>query len=246
MDYEANGGGYAAIRRPDPTIEAAIWAALGEATSVVNVGAGAGSYEPTDRVVIPVEPSASQRAERPSILAPALDGVAGDLPLENDSVDAAMTTISVHQWPDLEAGLAEMRRVARGPVVVLTFDPAHLATFWFAEVGPAMWAHERGRMPSIDRIVAGLGGSARVETVPVPLACTDGFMTAFYRRPERILDPAVRRAQSAWSFVDDEEERSICDTLAASLASGDWDARSGHLRTQPTYDGSLRLIVAEP
>ncbi|HEY4376641.1 MAG TPA: methyltransferase domain-containing protein, partial [Acidimicrobiales bacterium] len=122
FDYEANGQGYASIRRPDPRIEAAVHAALDDARTVLNVGAGAGSYEPTDRHVVAVEPSAAMRAQRPTDRAPAIDAVAGHLPFDTDSIDAAMAMITIHQWPDPMQGVREMRRVARGPVVILTFD----------------------------------------------------------------------------------------------------------------------------
>ena len=246
VDYEAGGAGYARIRQPDPTIEAAIWAALGSARTVVNVGAGAGSYEPLDRDVIAVEPSATMRAQRPPTHPAAIDATAERLPLSDDAVEAAMATITVHQWPDLEAGLAEIRRVASGPVVIMTFDPGHLPTFWFNDYAPELWTHEAGRMPKLERLAAGLGGTVRIETVPVPLTCTDGFMPAFYGRPEAFLQREVRAAQSAWNFVSPEEEAAIIHRLDQSLSDGSWDARYGHLRTQPTFDGSLRLVISEP
>lgn len=246
FDYEASGRVYAQVRRPDPRIAAQLHDALGDARTVVNVGAGAGSYEPTDREVIPVEPSATMRAQRPPHLAPAIDGVAAALPLGDDSVDAAMATVTIHQWPDLDAGLREMRRVARGPVVILTFDPAELASFWLADYAPSVLAAEAGRQPALDRVAAALGGSVNVEPVAVPLDCTDGFVHAFYGRPERLLDPAVRAAQSSWGFGDPAEIRAGLARLADDLDSGAWDERHGHLRAQPSFDGPLRLVVGRP
>lgn len=246
FDYDTHGAGYAAIRRADPRIEALVHAALGEARTVVNVGAGPGSYEPGDRYVIAVEPSATMRAQRGPRRAPAIEAFAEALPLDNGAVDAAMATMTVHQWPDLEAGLAELRRVARGPVVVLAGDGEALASYWLNDYAPDLIAAERRRYPPIARIAAGIGARAEMRTVPIPLDCTDGFTEAFYGRPERLLDPAVRAAQSSWRFMPDGAEARCVEALAADLASGRWDARSGHLRAQPTYEGSMRLIVGWP
>lgn len=246
FDYEAPGQVYARVRQPDPRIAAQIHAALGEARTVVNVGAGAGSYEPTGREVIPVEPSATMRAQRPAHLAPAIDGTADALPLDDDAADAAMATITIHQWPDLEAGLREMRRVARGPVVILTFDPDELANFWLADYAPSVLTAESGRQPALERVAAALGGTVTAEPVPVPLDCTDGFIHAFYGRPEQLLDPAVRAAQSSWGFGDPAEIAAGLEQLATDLDSGVWDERHGHLRAQPFSEGSLRLVVGLP
>jgi SAM-dependent methyltransferase len=247
FDYDALGPGhYARVRQPDPRIAARLHAALGDARTIVNVGAGAGSYEPTDREVIPVEPSAQQRAQRPPHLAAAIDGTADALPLADGSVDAAMASVTIHQWPDLDAGLREMRRVARGPVVILTFDPADLAAFWLNDYVPSLAARDGVRMPSMTRIAELLGGAVQIDPVPVPLDCTDGFIQGFYGRPEALLDPAVRAAQSTWAFGDPDEVQAGLAQLAADLASGAWDAHYGHLRTQPTFAGSMRLITAHP
>jgi SAM-dependent methyltransferase len=243
FDYDAQGQGYARQRRADPRIAALVHAALGPARTVLNVGAGAGSYEPEDRHVIAIEPSPAMRAQRPAHLSPAIHGIAEKLPLNDRSVDAAMALVTIHQWGDLEAGLAELVRVTRGPIVVMTFDSDAMDRFWLMDYAPEVFVHERRRMPAIDRICAGLGGGCEVITVPVPLDCTDGFNEAYYGRPERFLDSAVRKSQSAWGFVAPEVEERIVATLAADLASGAWDARHGHLRTQPWFEGAVRLIV---
>jgi SAM-dependent methyltransferase len=244
-DYSMIGPGYTNYRRPDPHIAAAILDALGTGASVVNVGAGAGSYEPTDREVTAVEPSAAMRANRPAGR-PAIDATADALPFGDDSFDAAMATFSVHQWPDLAAGLGELRRVARGPVVIMTVDPDFDAGFWLDDYAPEVLATETGRFPKLQRIADALGGNIEVRTVPIPLECTDGFNQAFYGRPEILLEPGARTANSAWSFVDSEVQNRFVRDLTADLASGQRDARYGALRSQPTFDGGLRLIVGRP
>lgn len=213
---------------------------------MVNVGAGAGSYEPVGRDVTPVEPSAAMREQRPDYLAPAIDATAEALPFPNDCFDAAMATITVHQWRDLDLGLIEMRRVTRGPVVILTFDGDALANFWLAEYAPELIAAERARYPAIAHLRAALGGTSTVLEIPIPIDCVDGFGEAFYARPESFLDERVRRAQSGWGFVDSHAAARSIDFLRSELASGEWDRKYGALREQPEYHGSLRLVVAHP
>ena len=244
FDYERGDIDYAAIRQPEPVFADAIRRALGDVKTLVNVGAGAGSYEPGDLEVTPVEPSASMRRQRPAHLSPAVDGVAEALPFDDKSFDAALATITIHQWRDLEQGLDELRRVTTGPVVIMTFDPSALRGFWLAEYAPEMVEHESGRMPPIDRVTAGLGGQVVVEGLAIPSGCVDGFMEAYFGRPEAFLDDRVRRAQSAWGFVDDDTELQLVARLQASLDDGSWDERFGHLRTAALYDGSLRLLIA--
>lgn len=244
-DYGQIGSTYSTYRRPDPRIQTAVTDALGDARTVLNVGAGAGSYEPADRVVTAVEPSASMRAQRPGHLPSAVDAVAEDLPFEDDSFDASMTTFSVHQWSDLAAGLRELRRVTRGPVVILTSDPARLGRFWLAEYAPKVIETEARRYPSIDSFERILG-PVTVTDVPIPLDCVDGFNEAYYGRPELLLDPPARTACSAWSFVEPAEADRYVDRLRSDLADGTWDHRYGVLRRQPTLDGSLVLVISMP
>lgn len=245
-NYGVIGSGYAQYRRPEPAFIAAIRAALGDARTLVNVGAGAGSYEPADLDVTAVEPSATMRAQRPAGLSPAVNATAEDLPFGDDTFDAALASFTVHQWRDLQAGLQEVRRVTRGPVVILTCDPAALTRSWINDYAPEVIATEASRYPSIDALRVGLGGTLSVESVPIPLACVDGFSEAYYGRPEALLDPGARRANSAWSFVGPDVETRFEHTLQADLDSGAWDARHGQLRSQPTFDGSLRLVVGRP
>jgi SAM-dependent methyltransferase len=243
VDYGVIGVDYAVYRRPDPRIAAQILRALGDAETVLNVGAGAGSYEPRDRQVTAVEPSATMRAQRPAGLPPAIDAVAEALPFDEGSFDAVMASSTVHQWSDLARGIAEMKRVSRGPVVITASDPVRLLDFWLVDYFPEPLIVEQSRFPPITRLVELLGPGTRVEHVPIPLDCTDGFTEAYYGRPELLLEPGVQRAMSSWTLVDPALLRQFEERLSADLASGAWDGRFGHLRTQPTYDGSLRLIV---
>jgi SAM-dependent methyltransferase len=243
-DYGRIGRGYASYRQPEPAIAAQIEAALGAAGTILNVGAGAGSYEPRGRNVIAVEPSAAMRAQRPANLAVAIDATAENLPFPDKSFDAAMATFTVHQWQDLAAGLREMRRVTRGPVIVLSCDPVLVEAFWLADYAPKVLATEARRYPALDDIGNMLGGRTEIIPVSIPLACRDGFNEAYYGRPEAFLDAGARSACSAWSFVEPTENAASIERLRGDLASGAWEARYGHLRQQPSYDGSLRLVVA--
>jgi len=245
-DYGRIGDGYANHRRPEPQIAALIREALGDAKNVLNVGAGAGSYEPTDLPVTAVEPSASMRAQRPAQLPPAVDAQAERLPFDDASFDAAMATFTVHQWGDLRAGLAEMRRVTRGPVVVLSCEPAELDRFWLDDYAPEAIEVEARRYPTMATLAGLLGGHVEVKAVPIPLLCSDGFGEAYYGRPELLLEPEVRQACSAWSFVAPAVVERFVAHLGRDLASGEWDRRHGHLRRQPHFLGSLKLLIAQP
>lgn len=245
-NYGEIGQGYAGFRQPDPRIAAFIHAALGDAKTVLNIGAGAGPYEPTDRTVTAVEPSASMRAQRPAHLPRAIDAVAAKLPFEDKSFDAAMTTFSVHQWPDLSAGLREMRRVTRGPMAIISGDPAALDRFWLAEYAPEVIATEARRYPPVSAFRDALDGEIETTNVPIPLDCTDGFNEAYYGRPEMLLDPAARKACSAWSFVGADTIARFARDLRRDLDNGSWDKKYGGLRTQRTFHGSLLLVVSRP
>ncbi|MFJ9775157.1 class I SAM-dependent methyltransferase [Kitasatospora sp. NPDC101157] len=198
--------------------------------------------------VTAVEPSASMRAQRPAHLGAAVDAVAEDLPFDDDAFDAAMTTFSVHQWGDFKAGLREMRRVARGPVVVLTCDPDLdlVRDFWLYEYSPEVLDTEAGRCPAIADLTEALGGRTTVTRVPIPVDCTDGSNEAYQARPEMLLDPGAGQACSAWSFVDEQVRERFAADLRGDLDSGARDARFGALRRQPFYEGSLVLIRSVP
>lgn len=246
VDYGSIGRTYARFRQPDDRIAAAIHAAFGNARRIVNVGAGAGSYEPVDRDVTPVEPSATMRAQRPPHLARAIDATAENLPFPDKSFDAALASVTIHQWSDLRQGLSELRRVTRGPIVLVVADPDRLQDFWLNHYAPEALAQESLRFPAIATISELLGGDVRVQAVPIPLDCKDGFNEAYYGRPEMLLDPDARLACSSWSFVSPDVVARFERDLQQDLQSGAWDARWGEFRTQPTYDGSLRLVIGEP
>jgi SAM-dependent methyltransferase len=244
VDYEQHGRSYARHRRADPRIAARIHAALGDARTVLNVGAGAGSYEPEDRWLLAVEPSATMRAQRPPGAAPVIAARAEALPFDDGAVDAVMACVTIHHWEPPEAGLAELRRVARGPVVVFTFDLDALPAWQQDHLHEGL-VIERPRFPPIAEVAAALGGRTRVEHIPTPGDCTDGFFEAFWRRPEALLDPAVRASQSMWALLAPGVEERIVARLAADLDSGAWDAEHGHLRAMDSFDGSLRLVISE-
>jgi SAM-dependent methyltransferase len=192
-----------------------------------------------------IEPSATMRGQRPPGAAPAIEARAESLPFDDDSVDAAMASITIHHWQPPEAGLAEMRRVARGAVVVFTFELEALPA-WQLDYFADGLDIERPRFPTIEHVANALGGNVRVEHMPTPADCVDGFFEAFWNRPERILDASVRASQSMWAILPEGAEERIVARLAADLKSGAWDAEHGHLREMTEFDGSLRLVISEP
>jgi SAM-dependent methyltransferase len=245
LAYDRMGLGYGAVRRPDPRIAAQIEAALGDAHSVLNVGAGAGSYEPAEREVTAVEPARTMIEQRPPGAAPVVEAFAEELPFEDDSFDAAMALITVHHWNDAQAGLAEMVRVARDRVLVLTFTPVPPVELWMQrDYFPRILEFHADVMMPIDDLAAMLPG-ASIEPVPIPKECTDGFWLAIYDRPEMHLDPDVRRASSSWHHMDQDEIDQGLAKLAADIESGRWDKRNGYLRTKAELDVGLRLLTAE-
>jgi len=245
MDYDERAAAYAAVRRADPRIQAAVRAALGDARSVVNVGAGTGSYEPRDLEVIAVEPSAVMRAQRPPEAPAAINARAEALPLADGSADAALAVLTVHHWDDPAAGLAEMLRVARRRVVVLTWDPALAERLWLVrDYLPEAAELDRGRFQPLEQVAAALGG-ASVEPVPIPHDCSDGFLGAYWRRPERYLDPAVRPGISTFQALAPEVVERALARLAADLAGGEWLRRNAGLLELEELDLGYRLLVAE-
>jgi SAM-dependent methyltransferase len=246
-NYDLQGHQYSNIRRTDPRIAAHIHAALGPARSVLNIGAGSGSYEPEDRYVVAVEPSAVMRAQRiRNGKAPAVIATAEKLPFDDDAFEAGMALVTVHHWPDLKVGLRELRRVVSGPICILTGDPDALDKFWNVEYFPEVVAIEKRRYPPVQSIIDALGGKASAQILPIPLDCVDGFQEAFYGRPETFLQPEVRKAQSAWGFLPEGAEEIIVKRLEDDLKSGAWDRKYGHFRQQPNFMGAMCLIMGQP
>jgi SAM-dependent methyltransferase len=243
--YDRIGAGYTEHRRPDPRMAAAIHAGLGDARTVVNVGAGTGAYEPTDRCVIAVEPSRAMIAQRPPASAPVILGTADALPLADHTVDAAMTTLSLHHWPDWRAGIVEMLRVTQRRVVVFTWDNRSDGFWLTRDYLDWLVASDAQRFPSMEELLAELPNPT-VTTVPIPSDCTDGFLAAYYARPEAYLDPAVRQAMSIFALASDHDR--IAASLRAlddDLRSGAWDARHGALRHTASIDAGYRLVTTD-
>jgi SAM-dependent methyltransferase len=238
--YDRIGVDYSNLRKPDPRIAAPILAALGSASSVLNVGAGTGSYEPADRAVTAIEPSAGMIRQRRPSAAPAIQGHAEALPFPDRSFDAVMAILTVHHWTDKARGLREMRRVARGPAIVLTFDPAHRGT-WLTDYLPQLSALDEAQMPPMADYERWLG-PVEISPVPVPADCSDGFLHAYWRRPAAYLDPRIRRGISSFWALSDVDEGLA--RLEADLASGHWTRRYGHLLDLDALDAGYRLVVA--
>lgn len=243
--YDTIGQGYARQRRPDPRIARRLHDALGPAASVLNVGAGTGSYEPADRAAAAVEPSRVMLEQRPRGAAPAVQARAEALPFAAGSFDAVMAVLTLHHWADAVGGLAECARVARQRVVLLTVDPDATA-FWLVEdYLPEFMALDRAQLPPIRSVADAFGADARVavEPVPVPHDCIDGFLGAFWRRPAAYLDPAVQAAISSFSLVPGAARK--LERLRADLASGAWQARHGALLERDELDIGYRIVIAE-
>ena len=238
--YDRIGRGYANIRKPDVRMAKAIWRALGNHRSVVNVGAGTGSYEPRDRHVVAVEPSMTMIAQRPAGSAPVVRASAVSLPFANDSFDAGLAILTVHHWPDRLRGLCELRRVSRHRVVVLTWDPASPG-FWLTDYFPEILDIDRPLFPAIGDFERALG-PATVEVIPIRHDCTDGFLGAYWRRPDAYLDERVRGAISTFSKLSDPGPS--LDRLRRDLESGDWQRKYGALTKKTELDLGYRLIAA--
>jgi SAM-dependent methyltransferase len=238
--YDAIGTTYARHRRPDPRLEAAVWRALGDARSVVNVGAGAGAYEPPDRRVVAVEPSAVMIAQRAPGAAPAVRARAEALPFADGAFDAAMAVLTLHHWTDARRGLAECMRVSRGRVVVLTWDPEGPGFWLTRDYFPQVRELDDRLFPTLPTLREMLGG-AEILPLAVPSDCADGFLGAFWRRPEAYLDPSVRDGMSSFRRFDAAPGLA---RLRADLESGAWHARHGHLLQRHELDIGYRLVVS--
>jgi SAM-dependent methyltransferase len=239
--YDTIGRGYSAHRRTDPRFERRIHSALGDAATVVNVGAGTGSYEPDDRMVVAVEPSSEMLRQRTAGAAPAVQGAAEHLPLRDGAFDVALAVLTVHHWHDLRAGCAELRRVAER-AVVLSFEPIVGRDFWLLEYVPEIGPLD-ATAPSVAEVVDALGGVTAIETLPVPHDCADGFLGGYWRRPDAYLDPAVRAGMSGFTLLaPDAVERGIA-RLRADLETGRWRRRHADLLARDELDLGYRLLV---
>lgn len=238
--YDTIGINYSDLRKPDPRIEAMIGRALGPARTVLNVGAGAGSYEPANRHVTAIEPSLEMIWQRRVPAALVVQGRAEALPFDDNSFDASMAVLTVHHWTDKAKGLGEMRRVTRGPIVILTYDPAFRG-FWLADYLPELIALDEAQMPRITDYAAWLG-PVEVRPVAIPNDCTDGFLCAYWRRPTAYLDTQIRAAMSSFWALGDVSE--ALGRLERDLESGAWAARYGTLLDLDEYDCGYRLVTA--
>lgn len=214
----------------------------------MNVGAGAGAYEPRDRQVIAVEPSDVMAAQRPADRAPVIKGSAAPLPLRDDSVDAAMAVLTIHHWDDqLEAGVRELRRVARGPIVIVTFDPEVSATMWLMrDYLPEVAALDHTIFPPLDRLASWLGGTVAVEVLPTPADTPDWTLASFWAHPERVLDDGARNGTSGFARLEPSVLERVVADVGRDLRDGSWDRRHAHLRRLRELDVGMRLVVAHP
>ena len=246
--YDTIGRRYAATRREDPQLRDRIFAALGDGGTVVNVGAGAGSYEPRDRHVLAIEPSDVMAAQRPLDLVPAIRGSAAPLPLRDDSVDAAMAILTLHHWDDqLEAGVRELRRVARGPVVIVTYDATVSARMWLmSDYLPEVATLDLTIFPAIDELAQWLGGRVEIETILNSRDTPDWTLGSFWAHPERVLDEAARNATSGFARMEPAVVERVVAEVSRDLGNGSWDRRNGHLRKLSAFDVGMRLLVAQP
>ncbi len=238
--YDTIGVNYADIRKPDPRIAAIIARALGDARRVLNVGAGTGSYEPTDRAVVAVEPSQTMIDKRGPDAAPAIQASAENLPFDDASFDAAMALLTIHHWRDKAAGLREMRRVTRGRIVLLTYDPAFRP--WLTDYLPELATLDEGQMPAMADYARWLG-DVRIEAVSVPHDCSDGFLHAYWRRPAAYLDSRIRSGSSSFWALGDSAKPGL-ERLARDLDSGEWAKRYADIAARDDYDAGYRLVIA--
>jgi SAM-dependent methyltransferase len=246
--YDRIGEGYAKTCREDPRLRERILAALGAARTVVNVGAGAGSYEPRDRYVVAIEPGDVMAGQRPRELAPAIRAAADSLPLRDGSADAAMAVLTVHHWDEgQERGVRELRRVAAGPVVIVTCDPEVSGSMWLmADYLPEVADLDRRTFPPPEKLAAWLGGRTRIEVLPIPRDTCDWTLMSFWDHPERVLDAEARSATSGFARMEPAVVARVVAAVRRDLEDGTWDARQGHLRKLDEYDAGLRLVLNTP
>lgn len=240
--YDTIGRLYSNQRQPDPRLAERLDACIGNDTTVLNVGAGTGSYEPGRSGVFAAEPSAVMLSQRNASAAPAVRAVAEALPFEDRAFDVVLAILTLHHWSDQRRGLEECARVARDRVVILTWDP-RAEGFWLVrDYFPEILAIDRRIFPSME-LLSAVFGSIDVQPLPIPGDCVDGFLGAYWQRPEAYLDENVRAGISTFSrlaSIDPQLER-----LSRDIKSGDWERRNAELRNRAELDVGYRLVTAQ-
>jgi SAM-dependent methyltransferase len=239
--YDTIGRNYRRYRQPDPRIHDAIARSLADSRTLVNVGAGAGSYEPSDKLVVAVEPSLVMIRQRAQDAAPAVRASAMALPFRDGAFDAALAVLTIHHWPDWQRGIQELRRVASGRVVIVTWDPGH-SGFWLTDYFPGALQADRQTFPTLPQIGRELRAMT-VRTVPIPHDCSDGFLGAYWRRPEAFLSEGVRSAISTFSKIGNVSE--IVERLRQDLQCGAWQRRNASIMDLPELDLGYRILIGE-
>lgn len=242
MLYDQIGHRYSNTRLPDPRIARGLHDTIRDCRSVVNVGAGVGAYEPADRCIVAIEPSITMIKQRRAGSAPAVQAVASALPLKDQCADATTAILTVHHWQLRSEALSELGRISRKRIVFLTWDPDHEGFWLTQQYLPSIAALDRKIFPAMSELARALG-AIRTTVLPIPHDCLDGFLGAFWRRPEAYLDPAIRAGMSTFSRIDDEQVG--LERLRKDLASGAWERRFGHVRTHSALDIGYRIVTVE-
>lgn len=241
--YDRIGVGYSAARPQDPSIFAQVLDALGDAETVVNIGAGTGNYEPVDRPVLAIEPNSVMRSQRTST-APTLAAFAEALPVADRSFDAALAMFTIHHWTDRDAGIVEMGRVSRRQIALVYEPEISAASFWLSEYFPTLRPAPPYPHPTA-QWVGNFLNVREVRPLMVPGDCIDGFAGCYWKRPHRYLDADVQAGMSVLAKMDPDDRRLGSERLASALESGQWDERHGHLRSLDEIDAGYRLVVCE-
>ena len=244
FDYDKHGHNYSNIRQEEPKIAKVIHKELIDCQTILNVGAGAGSYEPKNKYLIALEPSVEMRKQRIKMKkSPAVIGASDSIPFDDNSFDCCMSILSVHHWKDMKKGINEMVRVSKKKVIIVTFDPEHLNDFWNFEYFPEVVEVERKRYPTINTLEKLFGKKLKIVKIPIPFNCKDGFQEAFYGRPEAFLHKEVRKSQSAWGFIDKKIENRIVKKLETELRNGEWDKKYGKYRKMKEFTCAFRMLI---
>jgi len=243
FDYDNKEHKYSTVRKADARIQKYVEHGLQGMNTILNIGAGTGSYELDGKYIISVEPSEKMRLKRLELgRNPALNAKADSLPFDNNSFDATLAVLTIHHWPSLENGLKELVRVSKHKIVILTYDPEKLDLFWNIEYFPEVIRIEQKRYPALLKIQSIIGRVPNITNIKIPIDCTDGFQEAFYARPEEFLVKEVRQSQSAWGFLSNELENKYVEQLREELENGEWERKYGFHRTMQEFDGAYRML----